>query len=49
MKVAAVQIAPVYLDSQRTYYSIMTDYQNSLFAWNMDKASLEKAIGEDIQ
>lgn len=38
-----------FLDSQRTHYSIMTDYQNSLFTWNVDKAALEKAIGEDIQ
>ncbi|MGD2294398.1 MAG: TolC family protein [Candidatus Aminicenantes bacterium] len=38
-----------FLDSQRTYYSIMTDYQNSLYTWNVDKAALEKAVGEDIQ
>lgn len=38
-----------FLDSQRTHYSIMTDYQNSLYTWNVDKAALEKAIGEDIQ
>ncbi len=38
-----------YLDSQRTFFSIMFDYKNSLFSWNMDKAALEKTIGEDIK
>ena len=38
-----------YLDSQRTFFSIMFDYQNSLFTWNIDKAALEKTIGEDIE
>jgi len=38
-----------YLDSQRTFFSIMFDYQDSLFTWNLDKASLEKTIGEDIK
>jgi len=38
-----------YLDSQRTYYSILKDYQDSLYAWNANKAALEKAIGEEIK
>jgi len=38
-----------FLDSQRTFFSIMFDYQDSLFTWNMDKAALEKTIGEDIK
>jgi len=38
-----------YLDSQRTYYSILEDYQDSLYDWNVDKASLEKSIGEEIK
>lgn len=38
-----------YLDSQRTYFSILNDYQDSLYRWNADKAALEKAIGEEIQ
>ncbi len=38
-----------YLDSQRTYHSILNDYQESLFRWNADKAALEKAIGETIK
>lgn len=38
-----------YLDSQRTFFSIMFDYQNSLLTWNLDKAALEKTIGEDIK
>ena len=38
-----------YLDSQRTYYSIMKDHQEALFNWNMDKAALEKVVGEKIQ
>ena len=37
-----------YLDSQRTYNSIMMDYQESLYAWNVTQAALEKAIGERI-
>lgn len=38
-----------YLDSQRTYISILNDYQESLFKWNADKAALEKAIGEELK
>ncbi len=38
-----------YLDSQRTYYSILKDYQDSLYAWNVNKAALEKAAGEEIK
>lgn len=38
-----------YLDSQRTYYSIIKDYQDSLFTWNANLAALEKAIGEEIK
>ncbi len=38
-----------YLDSQRTFFSIMFDYQDSLLTWNMDRAALEKTIGEDIK
>jgi len=38
-----------YLDSQRTYYSILKDYQDSLSDWNINKASLEKSIGKEIQ
>jgi cobalt-zinc-cadmium efflux system outer membrane protein len=38
-----------YLDSQRTYFRILNDYQDSLYRWNADKASLEKAIGEEIE
>lgn len=38
-----------YLDSQRTYYSILRDYQESLYAWNTDKAALEKTIGEELK
>jgi cobalt-zinc-cadmium efflux system outer membrane protein len=38
-----------YLDSQRTYYSILSDYQDSLYQWNVDKAAVEKAIGEEIE
>ena len=36
-----------YLDSQRTYNSILKDYQQSLYNWNVDKAALEKAIGKE--
>ncbi|NIM90506.1 MAG: TolC family protein [Candidatus Aminicenantes bacterium] len=38
-----------YLDSQRTYYSILKDYKDSQFDWNVNRASLEKSIGEEIQ
>lgn len=38
-----------YLDSQRTYYSILKDYQDSLYAWIINKAALEKATGEEIK
>ena len=38
-----------YLDSQRTYFSILGDYQDSLYRWNADKAALEKAIGEELE
>jgi len=38
-----------YLDSQRTYFSILNDYQDSLFNWNADMAALEKAIGEGLK
>ncbi len=38
-----------YLDSQRTYFSILNDYQDSLYRWNADRAALEKAIGEELK
>lgn len=38
-----------YLDSQRTYNSILKDYQESLYKWNADKAALEKVIGEELR
>jgi len=38
-----------FLDSQRTYISILEDYVNALFSWNAEKAALEKAVGETIQ
>lgn len=38
-----------YLDSQRTYNSILKDYQVSLYDWNVNKASLEKSIGVEIK
>jgi cobalt-zinc-cadmium efflux system outer membrane protein len=38
-----------YLDSIRTQYSILQDYQESLFRWNLSKAALEKNIGEELR
>jgi len=38
-----------YLDSQRTYNSILVDFQEALYMWNADKAALEKAVGEEIK
>lgn len=34
-----------YLDSRRTYDSVLSDYQASLFEWNLERAALERAIG----
>lgn len=38
-----------FLDSQRTYYSILRDYQAALLTWSSELAALEKAIGEELQ
>jgi cobalt-zinc-cadmium efflux system outer membrane protein len=38
-----------YLDSQRTYFSILKDFLDSLYDWNANKISLEKSIGEEIK
>jgi cobalt-zinc-cadmium efflux system outer membrane protein len=38
-----------FLDSQRTYISILGDYVDALFSWNAEKAALEKAVGGDIR
>lgn len=38
-----------YLDAQRTYYSILNSYNGSLFDWNLGRAALERAIGEDLE
>ncbi len=38
-----------FLDSQRTYISILRDYVDALFSWNAENAALEKAVGEDIR
>jgi len=38
-----------FLDAQRTYYSILNDYQDSLYNWNLDRAALAKAVGEEIR
>jgi cobalt-zinc-cadmium efflux system outer membrane protein len=38
-----------FLDSQRTYNSIMEDYYQALLSWNAEKAALEKALGDRIQ
>jgi len=38
-----------YLDSMRTQYMILIDYQESLFHWNLSKAALEKNIGEELR
>jgi len=35
-----------FLDAQRTYFSILEDFQDALYTWNTDKAALEKAVGE---
>jgi cobalt-zinc-cadmium efflux system outer membrane protein len=37
-----------YLDSQRTRVEILKNYQEALFAFNLEKASLSKALGEEI-
>jgi cobalt-zinc-cadmium efflux system outer membrane protein len=38
-----------FLDSQRTYYSVLGDYHQALFDWNASMAALEKAVGETIR
>lgn len=38
-----------YLDSQRTHAEILKNYQEALFTFNLEKASLSKALGEEIQ
>ncbi|MGB7294588.1 MAG: TolC family protein [Candidatus Aminicenantales bacterium] len=38
-----------FLDSQRTYNSVLGDYHQALFNWNVEMAALEKAAGAAIQ
>lgn len=38
-----------FLDTQRTYYSILKDFQESLLRWNLDKIALERAVGEELK
>jgi len=37
-----------FLDTQRTYNSVLGDYHRALFAWNIELAALEKAVGAKI-
>lgn len=38
-----------FLDTQRTYFSLLKDYQESLLRWNLDKAALEKVMGGELK
>jgi cobalt-zinc-cadmium efflux system outer membrane protein len=38
-----------YLDSRRTYTDILKSYQEALFQFHLEKSSLSKALGEEIQ
>jgi cobalt-zinc-cadmium efflux system outer membrane protein len=38
-----------FLDSQRTYNSVLGDYYQALFNWNVEMAALEKAAGASIR
>ena len=38
-----------FLDSQRTANSILRDYQQALLRFHVEKAALEKAVGEEIR
>jgi len=38
-----------FMDTQRSYYSILSDYQESLLKWNLDKVTLEKALGGELK
>ena len=38
-----------FLDSQRTYNSVLGDYYEALFNWNVEMAALEKAAGASIR
>jgi len=37
-----------YLDAQRIYYSVLKDYADTLYAWHLNRAALERAIGGDL-
>jgi cobalt-zinc-cadmium efflux system outer membrane protein len=38
-----------FLDTQRTYFSILRDYQEALLRWNLDRIALERALGEELK
>jgi len=38
-----------FLDSQRTYNSLLGDYYEALFSWKVEMAALEKAAGVSVQ
>jgi len=38
-----------YLDARRTYFQILNDYQDALYAWYVNRAALERAVGEEIR
>jgi cobalt-zinc-cadmium efflux system outer membrane protein len=37
-----------YLDAQRIYYSVLKDYEDTLYAWHLNRAALKRAIGGDL-
>jgi cobalt-zinc-cadmium efflux system outer membrane protein len=34
-----------YLDARRTYHSILIEYQQALFDWNLERAEFDRAVG----
>ncbi len=38
-----------WLDAQRTYSSILTDYHDALYTWHQNRAALERAVGGEIR
>lgn len=38
-----------FLDTQRTYNTVLGDYHQALFDWNVEMAALEKAAGEKVR
>jgi len=38
-----------YLDAQRTHQGVLAEHQETLFAWHLSRAALERAVGGEIR